>query len=433
MNRNTNSTARATCSMIVWICRRISPTSIASRFGYCCTSADSHEPLAFGRTNGAEIRPGHLLEHAGREQREEVRPEAVPFDLAQARDLGRHRRAREVEGQRVAELEVQRFRNPLLHRQPRVGSFGCTEPLAGGDAVGLRQVTRPRQIELALGEPPRSRVESRRVERLAVDGDEPPANHRIERRVGAGHRLQRRAHAVDLIGQHVDEEVVRRIGRQARAPVAQQVAAHDGEQQERHQAERERADLQARRERPAAQVGEAEAPGHAALRQPLQERDQEPRRERRGDQQSTDAADDDRARLRVVRLPADQRGDDRGAKHVGRETAGARARQVAPQHAQRRHAGERDQRRQREAEQQQDAGAERGDRRRDSRRRQVARGDRRQERGEQLLAREREHDAGCAGTERRAAANCTTNSASVRPRDAPRQRSIAAVSRWRRR
>ena len=56
-----------------------------------------------------------------------------------------------------------------------------------------------------------------------------------------------RARVLDLIGQHVDEELVGRIGRQARAPVAHQVAAHDGQQQQRHQAERQRADLQARR------------------------------------------------------------------------------------------------------------------------------------------------------------------------------------------
>jgi len=114
--------------------------------------------------------------------------------------------------------------------------------------------------------------------------------------------------------------------------------------------ESERADLQARGERPTPEVGEPESPRDAALRQTLQHHNQEPRRERRRREQRADAADHDRARLQVLRLPADQKCDDDGAEQIGRHAARARARKVAPQHAQRRHARERDQRRQREAE-----------------------------------------------------------------------------------
>jgi hypothetical protein len=55
-----------------------------------------------------------------------------------------------------------------------------------------------------------------------------------------------------------------------------QVSAHDGEQQQCHEAQRQRADLQARSERAAAQVRESEAPRRAALRQALQHDDQDP-------------------------------------------------------------------------------------------------------------------------------------------------------------
>ena len=78
---------------------------------------------------------------------------------------------------------------------------------------------------------------------------------------------------------------------------------------------------------------------------------------------AADAADHDRAGLRVLRLPAISSAITHAPSEVREHAAGTRARQVAAQHAQRRHAGERDQRRQREAEQQQDAGAERRERR----------------------------------------------------------------------
>ena len=207
--------------------------------------------------------------------------------LRRLRDRRGDRRARDVVGERVAELQAQRLRDALLHRDARLRARGAVEPLAADDAIGLRQLGSERKIEFALGEPARARVGVLRgVEPRAVDLDQPPANHRIKTAsAAAAHRLHRRAHAVDLVGQHVEHEMVRRIRRQARAPVLHQVAAHDGEQQQRHEAQRQRADLQARRERTPAQVREAEAPRRAALRQALQHDDQEPRRERRDGEQ----------------------------------------------------------------------------------------------------------------------------------------------------
>ncbi len=340
------------------------------------------------------MRLRHRFQHARREQREEVRAEAVPVHLAQARDGGAHRHAGDVEGQRVAELQAQRLRDALLHRDAGRRTRGAVEPFAGDDAIGRRQLGRPRQVELALGEPSRPRVGVLGgVEPRAVDLDQPAADHRIEGRVRARHRLQRGAHAVDLVGEHVDDEMVRRIRRQARAPVLHQVAAHDGEQQQRHEPERQRADLQARGERAAAQVRESEAPGRAALGQALQQQDQDPGRERRGGEQRADAADHDRACLRILRLPGDQERDDPRAQQVGDDPAGSRSRQVAAQHAQRRHARERDQRRQGKAEQQQNARAECRDRRQKSRARQFGGRHGRQEFDQQLLTRER--DARC--------------------------------------
>ena len=277
---------------------------------------------------------------------------------------------------------------------PAAAPVPTAEPSPGDDAIGRRQVRGPGQIELPLGEAPCACVGVlRRVEARAVDLDQPAADHRIQRRRGARRRLQRGAHAVDLFGKHVDDEVIRRIGREARPPVLHQIAAHDGQQQERHQPQCQSADLQARRERPATQVRETEAPGHAALRQSLQQHDQQPGRERRDREQRTDAADHDRPGRRVLCLPRDQERDDARSQPVGNDTAGPRPRKIAAQHAQRRHAGERNQWRQREAEQEQHAGAERGNRRKRARRWQLGHRDRRQQQHKQLLPRERERDA----------------------------------------
>ena len=314
--------------MIDCTCRMISPTSIASTLGNSRTSPDSQATLS--GPSGTRTAPsqvcgivsstpgGNSVKKFGRKLSQSTLRRLVIGAVTA--------RAGDVVGQRVAELQPERPGDPLLHRQSGLLAGGGRPEGAGDDAIGRRHRRGPRQVELALGKASCPRVlETRRLQRLAVDRDEPAADHRIQCGVDAGARAQRRTHAVDLIGQHVDDEVVRRVGRQALPPVLHQVAAHDGEQQQRHQPQRQRADLQARCQRSPAQVGEAEAPGDAALRQALQQHDQQPRDDRRREQQTGDAADHDAGRLDVLRLPSDQQRDDRRAEPVGDERRSAAA------------------------------------------------------------------------------------------------------------
>ena len=147
--------------------------------------------------------------------------------------------ARDVERQRVAELHAERFGDAVLERHarrrpPRV----CGVQNAPLDTrLPFGSSSRPRQVELALGKPSRTRIaELRRVERRRRSprrgGRAPSAGTRTSAPTPFA---QLRARIVDLLGQHVDQELVRRVGRQARAPVAHEIAAHDGEQQQRHQ------------------------------------------------------------------------------------------------------------------------------------------------------------------------------------------------------
>ncbi len=202
---------------------------------------------------------------------------------------------------------------------PPEGSRQCVPPLAGDDAVGRRQLGHPGKIELALGEPPLARLgEAGGIERRAVHRDQTTAHHRIERHVASGSALEQRTHALDLVGQDIEDELVGCIGRQARPPVLHEIAAHRGEQQQRHQAEGERADLQARGQRPATQIGEPEAPGHAALRAgasapPAAAMPPRPRRRRSPPMPPTMIA----GGPGILRLPGDEQRDHAGAEHVG--------------------------------------------------------------------------------------------------------------------
>src|SRR6185437_9374473 len=94
------------------------------------------------------------------------------------------------------------------------------------DAVAARELFHPRQVEFALGQPPCARVgQARGIDGHVVDRDQAAPHHRIERHIGLELAPEQRVQTFDLVRQNVDQEYVRRVGRQARAPVAQQVAA----------------------------------------------------------------------------------------------------------------------------------------------------------------------------------------------------------------
>ena len=283
----------------------------------------------------------------------------------------------------------------------------------------------------------RARVSSnlRRVERLRRSpprgGRAPSAGTRRRRRSS---RASSRARVVDLIGQHVDEELVGRIGRQARAPVAHQVAAHDGQQQQRHQAERQRADLQARRERAPAQVGKAEAPRHAALRQPLQQRRAAPMpRSAAATSRPATPPTMMTPACTSPRLPGDQQRDRRRRRDVGED---ARRRAAAAGRGEARATAARSRARPAAAAQTRTAAARRspnaatpgthvGGGRPDATPSPAA--------SPATAGRRARRPRRSALPRRPAPGTATKNSASVCATDAPKQRNIAAASRCRRR
>ena len=91
---------------------------------------------------------------------------------------------------------------------------------------------------------PRSSSICSSATRRAVDLRQARANHRHELRRRALARSAKNSRiACGLIRPDVDHEMIRRVLRQARAPLLHQVVAHDREQQQHHQPEAERDDL----------------------------------------------------------------------------------------------------------------------------------------------------------------------------------------------
>src|SRR5690606_23597416 len=86
------------------------------------------------------------LEYPRRRQHEEIDPHRTPVQLAQAADAYRDRRAGDIELEHVAEPQPERPGQPLLHRGFLLRH--CIEPFSGSDAIAVRQIGAPGEIEL---------------------------------------------------------------------------------------------------------------------------------------------------------------------------------------------------------------------------------------------------------------------------------------------
>ena len=256
--------------------------------------------------------------------------------------------------------------------------------MPGDQPVVVAQRPRPGEIGFALDETGRAAgLERDLVHRHVVDGGEAGPNHRHEfrrREASGGEEL---AHRVALVGTDVDHEEIRCIGRQARAPLPQQVVADQSEQQQDHEAEAEGDDLHDAVAAAARDVRESVTPGHADTATQRREcLHEQPSGEREEQKRPENARGDIRNEPRITHHPVEQREDhrDRDAVH-GRESQWRR-REITAQHPCRRDALQLQQWRQRESHQDHHGRDESERGRVRSRRRQIAAHEIAQEPGE---------------------------------------------------
>ena len=305
VNRNTNSTARDTWSMIDCTCRITSPTSIASMFGILLDQRrQPGAPAALSGTRTARDvrRRGMPSSAPGGNSVKKFGAEAVPVDLAQAGD--RRRDARVPAMSKVSVSPSFSFSDsampssidmPGLRRAPR-----SAQKRAGDQAVGRRQLVRPRQVELALGEPARARIVELRACPAArrsprPGGRGPSGRTRSRRRSPArASRAPSSTWSGSTLTRNWFGASGGRLARQSCIRSPRTSVSSSSAIMPSASAPTCRLDAQ----RPPAQVGEAETPDDAALRQALEQQDQQPCRERRHRQQPADGADHDRAGLR---------------------------------------------------------------------------------------------------------------------------------------
>ena len=88
-------------------------------------------------------------------------------------------------------------------------------------------------------------------------------HHRPRARMQSTALFEERRELLVFVGRDVDEEEVRRVLGEAALPVVEQIVAHHREQQQHHDAQRERGELHHAFGAPAAEVGDAVPPGHA--------------------------------------------------------------------------------------------------------------------------------------------------------------------------
>ncbi len=179
-------------------------------------------------------RAGRAIEQARRKHQEEVRLQAVPLHVAEARYGDRNRFAGDVERELVAQLQTHGLLEVDGHRHQRLAMLRWREPVAFGYAVACADVIGPGEILFARSEAfALAILEVTPGNRRIVDGQQAAADHRRHARQLRALPGQQITECIALGTGDIHEEIIRRIGRQARAPVLDQVATHDGQQQQR--------------------------------------------------------------------------------------------------------------------------------------------------------------------------------------------------------
>ena len=224
--------------------------------------------------------------------------------------------------------------------------------------------------------------------------DQARANHRIQRRLGDAAFLQKRAHRLYLIGLHIDDEAVRCIGWKRSLPAIQQIGAHQGQQQDHHQAEAERSNLRRTGDSATTDIGEAVAPRSAQTCAQLSQHEDQHHRQHGEHQQGDRNADQHRRRQRRrAGLPPQQGAESGQAGEPGQPGADFVVAEITTQYAQCRHAAQSKHRRHREREQDGEADGKAFQRRQPARRRNIQTHDARQPTAERGLNGEAEQDA----------------------------------------
>ena len=194
-------------------------------------------------------------------------------------------------------------------------------------------------------------------DRRAVDLREPRANHRHELRRRHGTLREELADGRGLVGPDVDHEMIRRVLRQAGAPLMHQVVAHDSEQQQDHQAKAERDDLDDAVAAAARDVRHAVAPRDAdAAAQRSKALDQHPTGGDQHDERCQRRHRHVAEKFRIAHEPVQQRAQRRDSGAVNHRVAQRRRFEIVPEHARRRHLAQLQERRQSETDQDEDRG-----------------------------------------------------------------------------
>ena len=348
---------------------------------------------------GGQVKAGDVAgrkgpEHVGRRHDEEIDPHRIPVKLSQTGNHGLDPVAGNVVDQTIAEFQIQRLGQTLLHR--KFGRLRGAVPASAADSIAGRKPGRPRQIELAIDQTLGAIVGiAFRTHRLAIDQDQTTPHHRLQFRHRQPACREEVGDGDTLIGLDIDGEPVRRISRHPGQPAIEQVAARHGQQQQGREAECQRHRLHHGCGKPAAQVGQAVTPSVAPAggAQTAQGGQQQARRQCKESERHQETRQHDQAQAQFSRHPQHQRSQHHGAQQIGADRSGFGPAPLTAQHADRRHPLQAQQRRQSETDDQREPHQQAMQPRQQRWRGQP----RHQQTGQQLLQR-RLHDKACRAT-----------------------------------
>ena len=290
---------------------------------------------------------------------EEIDAHGTPVHLAQAGDTAFDHLTRDVEAQAVAELEAEFFGQAVFHAQAvgLVGRPDARHHLVVGGLLGA-----VRQVEFALDQAlPAVGGVLLGLHGGAVDRDQPAADH--GKPVVALHTggLEGLLERVGLLGLHVDDETIGRIGRRGVAPAGNEVGAQQHQQHQRQQADGHGTDLHHRVGWPRGQLARGQHQGarsgafvHAGTQQAhraVADEREHPHRDRKPSDRNT-------SEHQVAAGRQQQHGKARHTQAQHRQCGGLELAHVAADHAQRRHLSQLEHRREAEGEHERESHAQ---------------------------------------------------------------------------
>src|SRR6266404_3835896 len=193
-------------------------------------------PLYRGQIHAGHIRAGGAVQEPGRKYQKEIRPKAVPANLADAGHFHGQRFPRDIEAHLVAQFQLQGLLIFGRYGYQGLARIRARPPGPCDQLIVFHQAGRPGEVLFPFQEPACGiALQLDRLARPRIDRGNARTHHRKHGRLPQPARLQKFPQGLALLRADVDQKIVGHVRGQAVPPVGEQISAHHCQQQQHHQ------------------------------------------------------------------------------------------------------------------------------------------------------------------------------------------------------